>query len=45
LERELGAPIHAVLTMQDLMAWLEREKMDKEVGLMKEYREQYGVKP
>lgn len=45
LERDLGAPIVAVVGVQELISYLESTGATEQVTLMKEYREKYGVKP
>lgn len=44
LQRELGAPVYAVLGVSDIIAWLEVSGNTKDVSLMNEYRERYGIK-
>lgn len=44
LQKELGAPVSAVLGVQDIISYLEATGASGEVALMKEYREKYGIK-
>ena len=44
LEKDLEAPIYAVIGVQDLISFLEARGASNEVALMKEYRDKYGVK-
>ena len=44
LERDLGAPVSAVIGVHDLISYLESTGAVNEVALMKEYRDKYGIK-
>jgi len=44
LERDLGAPVSAIVGVQDLISFLEATGASNEVALMKEYRDKYGIR-
>ena len=43
LSAELGVPVKSIVTLDDLMAWLEAAGREDELVRVAEYRERYGV--
>jgi orotate phosphoribosyltransferase len=44
VSRDIGGPVSALLTMSDLMAWLEMKGREEDLFRMKEYQAKYGAK-
>lgn len=43
MQQQLNVPVHALITMQDLMDYLEQKGDTQALEKMKAYREQYGI--
>ena len=43
LEKQLNIPVHALITMQDLMDYLKKNNRSDDLAKMQAYREKYGV--
>lgn len=43
VQAQLGVPVHALVTMQDLMNYLQNKGDEQALAKMKAYREQYGI--
>lgn len=43
VQAQLGVPVHALVTMQDLMDYLQNKGDEQALAKMKAYREQYGI--
>lgn len=43
VQKQLNVPVHALITMQDLMEYLEQKGDLESLANMKAYREQYGI--
>jgi orotate phosphoribosyltransferase len=43
VEKQLNIPVHALMTMQDLMEYLKKNGQTEDLARMQSYREQYGV--
>lgn len=43
VQQQLNVPVHALITMQDLMDYLEQKGDTQALEKMKAYREQYGI--
>ena len=43
VEKQLNIPVHALITMQDLMDYLKNNNRSDDLAKMQDYREKYGV--
>jgi orotate phosphoribosyltransferase len=43
VEKQLNIPVHALITMQDLMDYLKKNNRSDDLAKMQDYREKYGV--
>ena len=43
VEKEFGIPVHALITMADLMAYLAQNNRVDDLAKMQDYREKYGI--
>lgn len=43
VEKQLNIPVHALITMQDLMDYLKKNNRSDDLAKMQAYREKYGV--
>lgn len=43
VEKQLNIPVHALITMQDLMYYLKKNNRSDDLAKMQAYREKYGV--
>ena len=43
VEKEFGIPVHALITMADLMAYLEQNNRADDLAKMQDYRAKYGI--
>lgn len=43
VEQQYNIPVHALITMQDLMEYLKKNGQNDDLARMQSYREQYGV--
>lgn len=43
VEKEFGIPVHALITMADLMAYLEQNNRADDLAKMQDYRTKYGI--
>ena len=43
VEKEFGIPVHALITMTDLMDYLKKQGRDSDLERMQAYRAQYGI--
>jgi orotate phosphoribosyltransferase len=43
VEKEFAIPVHALITMSDLMDYLKQQHRDDDLARMQDYRAQYGI--
>ncbi|MFZ3194018.1 MAG: orotate phosphoribosyltransferase [Moraxellaceae bacterium] len=43
VEKQFGIPVHALITMADLMAYLEQNNRTDDLAKMQDYRTKYGI--
>ena len=43
VQKELEIPVHALITMQDLMQYLDRKGAQEDLAKMQAYRIKYGI--
>lgn len=44
VEEEFGVPVEAVLRMEDIMAYMEKQGMSEQLARMSEHQKEYGIR-
>jgi|SRR5690348_7627140 orotate phosphoribosyltransferase len=44
VEEEFGVPVEAVLRMEDIMAYMEKQGMSEQLARMREHQKEYGIR-